>query len=100
MQKLTSKQSQYLKSLTHKLKPVVMIGQHGLTEAVLTEIESALTHHELIKIKISGAEKETKAAIIHTISEHLNCSIVQQIGHTATLYRPQPDQEKAKIKLP
>ena len=100
MQKLTTKQNQYLKSLAHKLKPVVMIGQHGLTEAVLTEIESALAHHELIKIKISGAEKDTKAAIIHTVSEHLNCAVVQQIGHTATLYRPHLDQSKAKIKLP
>ena len=100
MQKLTTKQTQYLKGLAHKLKPVVMIGQHGLTEAVLTETESALAHHELIKIKVSGAEKETKVSIIHTISQHLNCHVIQQIGHTVTLYKPHADSAKAKIKLP
>ena len=100
MQNINTKQAQYLKSLAHKLKPVVMIGQHGLTEAVLVELETAIEHHELIKIKVSGADKDSKASIIHTISEHLSCAVIQQIGHTATLYRPTSDRSKAKIKLP
>ena len=50
---LTTKQKQYLKGLAHNLKPVVMLGQHGLTEGVLAEIDAALNHHELIKVKVS-----------------------------------------------
>ena len=100
MQDINKKQTQYLKSLAHKLKPVVMIGQHGLTEAVLVELETAIEHHELIKVKVSGADRDTKAAIIHTISEHLGCHVVQTVGHIATLYRPKKDAKKAHIKLP
>ena len=100
MQRISTKQNQFLKGLAHKLKPVVLIGQHGLTEAVMIEIETALEHHELIKIKVSGADRDTKSSIIHTIVEHTQSHLVQQVGHTATLYRPKQDQTKAKIKLP
>ena len=57
---LSTKQKQFLKGLAHHLSPVVMLGGNGLTEGVLAEIDNALNHHELIKVKIAGADRETK----------------------------------------
>ena len=57
--KLNNKQKQHLKGLAHPLKPVVMLGNNGLTEGVLAEIELALEHHELIKVKIAAEARET-----------------------------------------
>ncbi len=58
---LSNKQKQYLKGLAHSLKPVVQLGNNGLTEGVLAEIDVAITHHELIKVKIPTDDKEEKA---------------------------------------
>lgn len=54
---LNNKQKQYLKGLAHSLKPVVLLGQHGLTEGVLAEIDLALNHHELIKVKVASEDR-------------------------------------------
>lgn len=61
---LSTKQKQHLKGLAHNLKPVVLMGANGLTEAVLAEIEIALDHHELIKVKVASEDRETKNLII------------------------------------
>lgn len=94
---LTTKQKQHLKSLAHPLKPVVMLGNNGLTEGVLAEIELALTHHELIKVKISTADRETKQLIVSAITRETNAQNVQVIGGILILYRPSKDK---KISLP
>ena len=97
MTTLTTKQKQFLKGLAHHLNPVVMLGNNGLTEGVLAEIDNALDYHELIKIKIAGAERETKQLIINAIVRETKASKVQTIGHILVLYRP---SEEAKIQLP
>ena len=61
---LSTKQKQHLKGLAHPLKPVVLLGSNGLTEGVLAEIEQALEHHELIKVKIATEDRETKTLIV------------------------------------
>ncbi|RPE86196.1 RNA-binding protein [Vespertiliibacter pulmonis] len=94
---LTTKQKQYLKSLAHHLSPVVMLGANGLTEGVLAEIDGALTHHELIKVKIAGADREVKQLIIDAIVRETKATAVQAIGHILVLYRPSDDK---KISLP
>ncbi|QQF76301.1 ribosome assembly RNA-binding protein YhbY [Histophilus somni] len=94
---LSTKQKQFLKGLAHHLNPVVMLGTNGLTEGVLAEIENALDHHELIKVKISGAERETKQLIIEAIIRETQASAVQTIGHVLVLYRP---SNEPKIQLP
>ncbi|MDH2925372.1 RNA-binding protein [Nicoletella semolina] len=94
---LTTKQKQYLKGLAHHLNPVVMLGGNGLTEGVLAEIDLALNHHELIKVKIAGAERETKQLIIDAIIRETKASMVQTIGHILVLYR---QSEEKKISLP
>lgn len=97
MATLSTKQIQFLKAKAHKLKPVVMIGSHGLTTGVLSEIATSVTHHELIKVKIAGADKETKEAICHTICTHLNCTLVQIIGNIGIFYL---SSDQGKIQLP
>ena len=64
---LSTKQKQHLKGLAHPLKPVVLLGSNGLTEGVLAEIEQALEHHELIKVKIATEDRETKTLIVEAI---------------------------------
>ncbi|MFP4793599.1 ribosome assembly RNA-binding protein YhbY [Pasteurella multocida] len=94
---LSTKQKQFLKGLAHHLNPVVMIGNNGVTEGVLAEIDNALTHHELIKVKIAGADREVKQLIIDAIVRETNASAVQTIGHILVLYRP---SQEPQIQLP
>ena len=94
---LSTKQKQYLKGLAHHLNPVVMLGGNGLTEGVLAEIDNALSHHELIKVKVSGADRETKQLIIDAIVRETQAEAVQIIGHVVVLYR---ESEEKKITLP
>ena len=94
---LSKKQKEFLKGVAHHLSPVVMLGGNGLTEGVLAEIDNALNHHELIKVKIAGADRETKQLIIDAIVRETQSSNVQTIGHILVLYRP---SEEGKIQLP
>ena len=94
---LTKKQVQHLKALAHQLNPVVMSGNNGLTEGVLAETEVALTHHELIKVKIAGEDREMKTLIADAIVRETGAYNVQIIGKILVLYRP---SEARKIILP
>ncbi|SEL84102.1 RNA-binding protein [Colwellia chukchiensis] len=94
---LNKKQTQYLKGLAHSLKPVVLLGNNGLTEAVVAEIDFALNHHELIKVKIPTDDRETKALIVDAICRETNAIKVQVIGKTLVLYRESPEK---KIRIP
>lgn len=97
MIKLTPAQRQYLKGLAHPLSPVVIIGEKGLTEAVLKETEGALKAHELIKIKAGSDEKEIRGQWLEKICHDLAATPVQQIGKILVIYRP---AEKPVIQLP
>ena len=99
MQQLTVKQRQFLKGLAHDLQPVVMIGNNGVTESVLKEIDTSLNAHELIKIRVLGDERSAREAIIEDLClcGATNSSFVQHIGKLIVLYRA---SEKARIVLP
>ena len=86
--KLTNNQKRYLRSLAHDLKPVVMVGQHGLSEAVFAELKSSMTIHELIKIKVRAESREEKQQIIDKIVAFSKAAIVQVIGGVLVIYRP------------
>ena len=88
---LTPKTRQTLKAKAHKLKPIVMIGSNGFSDAVKNEVDRALTDHELIKIRISTQDREAKNAIYHAVCEACNAQPVQLIGNIAVIYRPRPD---------
>jgi RNA-binding protein len=74
-----------------------MLGNNGLTEGVLAEIEQALEHHELIKVKIAAEDRETKTLIADAIVRETGACNVQVIGSTFILYRPSKER---KISLP
>jgi RNA-binding protein len=95
---LSEKQKRHLKKLVHHLKPVVIIGQNGLTEGVFNELESALTTHELIKIRLGGGDKAERIAMLEEICSRAGAEAIQQIGHVAALFRRNP--KKPKVLLP
>jgi RNA-binding protein len=78
---------QSLKAKAHHLKPVVLLGAKGLTDAVVAETEIALVAHELIKVKINGAEKEDRLIMANELAQQLKAELVQMIGNTVILYR-------------
>ncbi|MCC5825404.1 MULTISPECIES: ribosome assembly RNA-binding protein YhbY [Alkalimonas] len=94
---LSNKQKQFLKSKAHDLKPVVLLGGNGLTEGVLAEVEQALEHHELIKVKVPGEDREQKVLVMDAIVRETKADKVQVIGKTLVLFRP---AKEPKIQLP
>lgn len=97
MLQLTPEQRKFLKAQGHALKPVVMIGHAGLTEAVAQEADRALKAHELIKVRVLGDDREAREAWFAALCEALDAAPVQHIGKLLLLYRP---AEKPRIKLP
>jgi len=95
---LSKKQIKFLRSKCHSLKAVIMLGQKGLTEEVLNELDIALTHHELVKIKLSVDDREVRKQVIAEICEKSQSEEVQSIGKTLSVYRVNPDQ--AIIDIP
>ena len=95
---LSKKQTKFLRAKCHDLKAVIMMGQKGLTEEVLNEMEIALTHHELVKIKLSVDDRELRKQLIVEICDKTQAQEVQSIGKTLSIYRVNPD--KAVIELP
>ena len=87
---LSNVEKKALRKKAHSLKPVVMIGQHGLTDAVLADVDIALNAHDLIKIRIRGADKNKRAEQCAQIEHQLNSEVVHQIGGITVLYRPAP----------
>ncbi len=94
---LNNRQIRHLRGLSHNLHPVVIIGDKGLGENVLNEIETALDHHELIKVKIR-AERDERRAMGEQIATQFNAEIVHSIGQVVCYYRPNP--KKPVVELP
>jgi RNA-binding protein len=85
---LTEKQLRFLRGKAHSLKPVVMLGQKGLTDNVVAETAGALRTHELIKVKVRAGDREARDALLAELVKRTACVLVTRIGHVATLYRP------------
>jgi len=95
---LSKKQIKFLRAKCHDLKAVIMLGQKGLTDEVLSELEIALIHHELVKIKLSVDDREARKQMITEICDKSQSQEVQSIGKTLSVYRVNPD--KAIIDIP
>ena len=93
---ITDKQIIFLRKSCHHIKPIVSVGNAGLTENVMSEIELALNYHELVKMKLAGNSEERKA-MTDKIAADTGAILVQTIGHTASFYR---EADEPKIKLP
>ena len=101
MKELTSTQAKYLRGIAHGLKPVVFIGQKGLTDALIRSTEEAFDRHELIKIKfIDYKEKNQKNEIANDLESRTGSHLAGMIGHIAILYRQHRDPDKRKIIIP
>jgi putative YhbY family RNA-binding protein len=79
-----------LRARAHHLHPVVSIGHHGLTPAVLHEADVALTAHELIKVRVASDQRAEREEILARLCAALDCAPVQQIGKLLVLWRPRP----------
>ena len=95
---LTKNQIKFLRGLCHSLNPVVMIGQKGLTDEVLSELEIALNHHELVKIKIAIDDREARKELVNSICEQSQSESIQVIGKTVSVYRQ--NEKKPVIAIP
>ena len=84
---LTNKQIKALKSEAHHLKPVIRIGQKGITENLIQETELALEIHELIKVHIAIEDREARKAAVQSVAGKTRSEVVTSIGKTCTLYR-------------
>ena len=99
MKELNGSQKRKLKSLAHHLKPVVLIGQKGITESLLKAVDKALEDHELIKVKFIDL-KDEKIELSEKIVSDTGSSLVNMIGNIAILYRENPERQKdEKIKI-
>jgi putative YhbY family RNA-binding protein len=94
MNLLSPKRRSELRAEAHKLSPVVIIGDKGLTDEVLTEIDRSLKAHELIKVRAATDERDARAVWIETICDKLQAHPVQQIGKVFVIYRQTPKEEK------
>ena len=95
---LSANQKRYLRGIAHGLDPVVMVGQKGVTPALLKELDGALAHHELVKVKISDADREDRAETIEALRDASNATRVQTIGRIACFFRRNP--KEPRIELP
>ena len=95
---LTGKQRRFLRALAHPLKPVVQVGQAGLTPSVLSAIDLALRDHELIKVKLGGESDVSARDLIQAIERGTASAVAQVIGRVLVVYRPR--QKEPRIELP
>ncbi|MEQ1668112.1 MAG: ribosome assembly RNA-binding protein YhbY [Sulfuriferula sp.] len=97
MTQLNATQRRYLRAQAHALRPVVMIGDAGLSASVMHEIDINLKAHELIKIRVLGDDREARTAMLDSICSTLNAENIQHIGKLLIVYRA---AEKPKLTLP
>jgi len=96
----TDKQLRFLRGKAHALKPIIQIGQHGLTPGVAAETQRALADHELIKVRLQGMERESRDALVELLTQATKSTLVTRIGHVAVLFRAKPGKSTARIVLP
>jgi RNA-binding protein len=85
---LSERQRRHLRALAHALKPVIRLGNAGLTLAVTAEAARALEDHELIKVKAPGGDREARDELFAALARETGSALVQRIGNVAVLYRP------------
>ena len=96
--KLTESQKKHLRGLGHPLKPVIMVGDAGLSDSLLTEFGSTIEHHELIKVRIRAGDRKARDTIITELCKIASAQLVTRIGNVALVYRR--NDEKPLIPLP
>jgi RNA-binding protein len=95
---LSEKQKKHLRRLAHPLRPLVMLGNAGLTDAVVGELDRALADHELVKVSARVGERTTRDAALEELARRTQASMVQRIGHVGVFYRR--GKGLAKVLIP
>jgi len=95
---LSKTQIKHLKALAHNLKPIIMLGQNGYTDAVQKEIDIALNFHELIKVKLASNDRDARSQTASDIASSCEAETIQIIGKTLILFRR--NHKKPVIELP
>ena len=95
---LTEKQKKHLRRLAHPMNPIVMLGNAGLTDAVVAELDRALTDHELVKVSARVGDRDARNEALATLASRTTSELVERIGHVGVFYRRH--KELAKILLP
>jgi RNA-binding protein len=98
MNPLTSARRSELRAEAHKLSPVVLIGDKGLTDEVMAEIDRSLKAHELIKVRAFTDDRDARTSWLESICEKLAAHAVQQIGKIFVLYRENPDKKAPAVQ--
>jgi RNA-binding protein len=92
-------QRRHLRAQAHPLRPIVKVGRNGLGAGLFEEVEVALDHHELIKVRLAG-ERDERQKLVLAIAARSGCEVVGVVGGVATLYRRQADPERRRVTLP
>lgn len=95
---LSESQKKFLRGLGHQLKPVIMVGDAGLSDSVMREFDSTIEHHELIKVRVRAGDRESRDNIIGELCQRGTALLVARIGNVALIYRRNDD--KPQIPLP
>jgi RNA-binding protein len=95
---LSDNQKKYLRGLGHPLKPLVMVGQHGLTDAVIKELDQTLDAHELVKVRARVGDRDVRNEALAAMAERTGALLVQKIGNVGLLYRA--NRKLPRIVLP
>jgi RNA-binding protein len=97
---LSQRQRKRLRALSHALKPVIRLGNAGLTPAVTAETRRALEDHELIKVKAPGEDREARDELFAALARGTGSALVHRIGNVAVLYRPRAESPRILIPDP
>jgi len=97
---LSEKQMRFLRGRAHALKPVIQIGQQGLTAGVRAETARALSDHELIKVRVQAQTHEAREALILELTQATACALIQRIGHVAVLFKPRTPLSRIPLPEP
>lgn len=95
---LTNAQARFLRGQAHGLKAILQVGGKGISDTLVEEVIGALEHHELIKVKLTADDRDSRHALIDELVRRAEAALVQRIGHVAILYRPSKDHRQ--IVLP
>src|SRR6185312_1129423 len=95
---LPNARTRFLRGQAHGLKAILQVGGKGVSDALVAEVDGALEHHELIKVKVAAEDRDVRDAMVQELAQRAGAALVQRIGHTAVLYRASKDHRR--IVLP
>ena len=97
---LTGAQKRHLRGVGQQLQASLHLGKDGLTANFMAELQTALRHQELVKVRLHGVERNERDALCAQLADEGRCVWVASVGHTALFYRQQPDAAKRTVELP